>query len=213
MSPVSKLKLYYLPMSNSLFARIVLEQGGFENVEYSKLTQKEDGTIYLEDGSKYTDVNPKGWIPTLVVNDKDVLTEAVIIAQYLVSLRPEKYYFPQEGLAKFQAMALLNFLTTEIQKGIMVAKKPFADEKVRNWVADDIAKRYQYLEDILSKQDFLLGDQFSIADAYAYNTTRWVGLCGLDINRFPKMVNWQKRIEKLDFVQRAIKNEGLDPLY
>lgn len=207
----SKKVLYYEPGSCSLFIRIVLEEGNFEDVGYERIYT--DGAEFLlEDGTPYRSVNSKGWIPALRV-DGEILSEASIIAQYLVSLKPEKFNFPISGLAHFQAMAVLNYIATDIHKGIMTIKKPFNTDESRDWIRNDMYKRYQYFEDVLANQRYLLGEDFSIADAYAYTTTRWFRARGMDIGRFPNLINWQKRVEAIPFVRTAITNEGLSPLY
>ncbi|KAA8917709.1 hypothetical protein TRICI_000148 [Trichomonascus ciferrii] len=209
---VSQKVLYYEPGSCSLFVRIVLEEGGFEDVGYERVYT--DGEEFvLEDGALYRSVNPKGWIPALRVESGEILSEASVIGQYLVSLRPEKFNFPSTGLAKFQAMAMMNYIAADIHKGIMTIKKPFNTDQSREWLRNDMYKRYQYLEDILESQPYLLGEGFSIADAYAYTTTRWFEARGMDISRLPNIVSWQQRIESIPFVRSAIKNEGLSPLY
>lgn len=211
---VSQKVVYYEPGSCSLLIRIVLEAGEFEDVVYERVHTEGDQFL-LEDGTPYKSVNSRGWIPAIRVENGVTLPEASIIAQYLVSLKPEKFNFPTEeaGLEKFQAMAMMNYIATDIHKGIMTIKKSFNTDDTRDWIRNDMYQRYQYFEDILAKQQYLLDNEFSIADAYAYTTTRWFKARGMDINHFPNMISWQKRIERIPFVRTAIKNEGLQPLY
>lgn len=207
-----KLKLYYKPNASSLFIRIALIEGEFENVEYVAVSKDKSGGFVTENGEKLTDISPKGFLPVLVVDDKHVLTETVVIGQYLVDLKPNKLFFPKDGIEKYQAMALLNFLTTEMQKGMMVSMKPFSDSNVKAFVANDTTKRCQYLEKILNKQKYLLGDRFSIADGYAYFLARYLEPCGVDMDQFPDMSRWLRNVEQLDFVQRALREDGVEPV-
>lgn len=207
-----KLKLYYKPNASSLFIRIALKEGDFDNVEYVPVSKDQSGGFVTEQGEKLTDISPKGFLPVLVVDDKHVLTETVVIGQYLVDLKPNKLYFPRDGIEKYQAMALLNFLTTEMQKGMMVSMKPFSDDNVKAFVANDTTRNCQYLEGILSKQKYLLGDRFSIADGYAYFLSRYLELCGVDMSKLPNMSRWRRVVEQLDFVQKALQEDGVQPV-
>lgn len=210
-----KLRLYYFKGSVSSFVRILLYQGEFEDVAFTELLKSKTGLV-TADGVKYSDINPKALIPTLEIDDSIRLTETVAIAQYLMSLKPEKYYWPEkESIENFKALALFNYVTAEIHKTIIVCSRPFSNDDVKNWAAKELTRRYKYLERILESQPFLLGDEFSPVDCYAYTTTRWPPkACNLnfDENKFPNIINWRRRIEQLEFVKKAIHDEGLKPL-
>ena len=200
------MKLYYSPGACSLAPHIVALEAGFE-VALDKIDMKDKKTA---DGRDYLAINPKGYVPALELDSGEVLTEGPAIGQYLADLKPESGLAPANGtLARYQLQALLNYITSEIHK---TYSPLFAADTPEATVANRKAylqKRYAYLDAILAKQPWLMGEQFGIADAYLFTVTRWAKAVHVDLSAFTALADFQKRVQERPAVQAALLAEGL----
>lgn len=200
------MKLYYLPGACSLASLISLIEVGakFEAVAVDRKTKK------LPDGRDYAEVNPKGYVPALELDDGDVLTENTAVLPYIADLNSSANLAPPVGTrARLRLQEWLGYLNSELHKNFSVLFNPSAPDAMKQIAKDTIARRISFIEDRLGDQPYLLGDAFSVADAYLYVVLSWRQKLGVDISSFPKVTALYERIRARPAVQAARKAEGL----
>jgi glutathione S-transferase len=155
------MKLYYSPGACSLSPRIVLEEGIF-----SYETERVDLTSgKTETGADYRTINPNGYVPALLLDDGQVLTEGPAIVQYLADRAPETRLAPPVGsMERYRLMEWLNFISTELHKSFGTLFNPQAPEAWKDLVKTQLARRFDYVNSRLDGKVWLMGDDFTVAD-------------------------------------------------
>ena len=200
------MKLYYSPGACSLSPHIVAEEAGIK-LQLEKVDMK---TKKTEHGEDFLAINPKGYVPTLVLDNGEVLTEGPAIVQYLADLKPESALAPANGsFARYRLQEVLGYINSELHKTYSPLFAPNTPPEVREGREEYLRKRYALIEQTLSSQPFLLGDQFSAADAYLFTVTNWANFVKLDLSAFPNLMAFQKRVASRPAVQAALHAEGL----
>jgi glutathione S-transferase len=200
------MKLYYAPGVCSLSPHIVLEEAGLKH----SLVKTDIRAKKLEGGSDYTAVNPLGYVPALELDDGTILTEGPAIVQYLADKVPEKKLAPANGTpARYRLQSWLNFVSSELHKGFSPLFNAQMPDAAKQIARDRLAGRFAHLEAHLAKNAYLMGDAFSVADAYCFTVLRWTGPSKIDLAPYPNIQAYMKRIEARPGVQAAMKSEGL----
>ena len=199
------MKLYYLKGACSLASYISLCELGvkFDAAEIDRATKK------TSDGEDFTQVNSKGYAPTLRLDNGQVLTENVAVLQYIADLKPEAKLAPPAGtLERTRLVEWLAFLNSEIHKNISPL---FGQnhEEVKKFAVANLTKRLDWLENQLGSRNYLMGDQFTVADAYLFVILGWFGHVGLDLGKWPKLQALRERVGKRPSVDQALRAEGL----
>ena len=200
------MKLYYSPGACSLSPHIILNEGGFSfDQEKVDLTSKK-----TETDADYTAVNPDGYVPALVLDDGQVLTEGPAISQYLADRVPEKKLAPPMGsVERYRLMQWLNFISTELHKGFSPLFNPQAPEEWKTVVSAQLTRRLSTVSRQLEGKEWLLGNDFTVADAYLFTVLGWGQYVGIDMERWPVLKAYQGRVFMRPAVQSALKAEGL----
>jgi glutathione S-transferase len=202
------MKLYYSPGACSLSPHIVANEAGID-VELVKVDTK---TKTVREEGDFWGVNPKGYVPALELDDGEVLTEGPAIVQYLADSRPEAALAPANGtFARVRLQEALNYITSEIHKAYSPLFNPEVLPAVREERLAYLSKRYALIEKQLEGRKYLLGDSFTIADAYLFAVTNWARTVKLDLSRFPNLREFQKRVGSRKSVLAALRAEGLLP--
>lgn len=200
------MKLYYAPGACSLSPHIVANEIGI-TLELEKVDTK---TKQTEHGNDYLAINPKGYVPALRLDDGALLTEGPAIVQYLADQKPDSGIAPANGtLARYRLQEMLGYINSELHKTYSPLFNPNTTDAVRADREAYLRKRYALVEQTLSNQPFLLGDQFSAADAYLFTVTNWARVLKLDLSEFPNLMAFQKRVAERPAVQGAMREEGL----
>lgn len=200
------MKLYYSPGACSLSPHIVSYELGL-NLAIEKVDTKAKRT---ETGRDFLAINPKGYVPALELDNGEVLTEGPAIVQYLADLKANTALAPANGtLARARLQEMLNYITSEIHKSYSPLFKDDTPEATRAERKAYLAKRYDFIEKILAKQPYLLGDHFTVADAYLFTVTRWADFVKLDMSAFPHVQAFQKRVAQRPSADAALRAEGL----
>ena len=200
------MKLYYSPGACSLSPHIVLEEAGlpYEPVLASTKTHK------LQDGTDYYTINPKGYVPLLELDDGQRLTEGPAIVQYLADLVPGKNLAPANGtMARYRLQEWLNFITSELHKGIGGMFNPAMPEEGKAVMRARATDRLKWVDNQLAGKAYVMGDTFSVADAYLFTVARWSKLVGIDISGMTELTAYLDRVAARPAVQAAMKAEGL----
>lgn len=198
------MKLYYAPGACSLAPHIVAKEAGLD-VSLDKVTFGAERTT--ASGQNFYDVNPQGAVPVLELDSGEKLTEAQVLLQYLAAQKPETKLARTEGFERWRFLETLNFIATELHKGIgALFKNPPPD--AREAQVKLIHSRLKLLEGKLGDKQYLLGD-FTVADAYAFVTLRWAKHFKIDLDGYPKLLAYFERVQARPGVQAALKEEGL----
>ena len=200
------MKLYYSPGACSLSPHIVAHELGAA-LSIEKVDTK---TKRTETGRDYWQINPKGYVPALELDNGEVQTEGPAIVQYLADQKGNTQLAPANGtLARARLQEMLNYITSEIHKTYSPLFKDDTPEATREERKAYLQRRYEYIERILAKQQWLLGEHFTVADAYLFTVTRWAAAVKLDLSGYPALLAFQERIAKRPGVQAAMLSEGL----
>ncbi len=200
------MKLYYTPGVCSLSPHIVLCEAGFD-YELAKVDLK---TKKLEDGSDYNAVAEKSAVPLIVLDNGDILTEGPAIIQYLADLKPETNLAPANGtFERVRLQEWLNYITTEMHKTHYPLFFKECGEQAAEVYLKKLKNTYSYVSKKLEGQQYLMGDQFTVADAYLFTVVNWSTFLNLDLSPWPVLVEYQKRVAARPAVQKAMKAEGL----
>jgi glutathione S-transferase len=200
------MKLYYSSGACSLASHIVAREAGIP-IAIEKVDTKAGRT---HSGQDFLEVNPKGCVPALQFDDGQVLTEGPAILQYLADQKPESGLAPPNGtLPRYRLQEMLGYINSELHKTYSPLFKPDTPEATLEERKDYLRKRYAFVEAVLAKQPWLLGDHFSVADAYLFVVTNWAKAVKLDLSDFPALVAFQQRVAARPAVQAAMAAEGL----
>lgn len=200
------MKLYYSPGASSLFPHIVLSEAGIP-VELVKVDLK---TRKTADGTDYSALNPKGYVPMLELDDGRRLTEGPAIVQYVADSRPETRLAPRpEDFERYKLQEWLNFIATELHKVFSSLFNPAASEDWKNAMRARLETRFDWLVGQLSGRSFVMGQQFSVADAYLFTVLGWSRFVKIDLARWPVLAEYIARVAARPAVQAALRAEGL----
>ena len=200
------MKLFYASGACSLSPHIVAHEAGIE-LSLQKVDLK---TKTMATEGDYLTVNPKGSVPALQLDDGQVLTEGPVIVQYLADLKPEKRLAPAAGtLARYRLQEWLGYINSELHKTYSPLFRPDTPAETRAERQAYLSKRYAIVESRLAGQAYLLGDSFTVADAYLFTVTNWAGTVKFDLAPFPNLRAFQERIAARAAVKAAMRAEGL----
>jgi glutathione S-transferase len=200
------MKLYYAPGACSLSPHIVAHEIGIA-LQLEKVDTK---TKQTETGADFNAINPKGYVPALVLDNGELLTEGVAIVQYLADLKPESGIAPANGtMPRYRLQEALTYINSELHKSFSPLFNPNTSPEARAEREEYLRKRYVLIEQTLSTQPYLLGQNFSLADSYLFTVTNWANYVKLDLSAFPNVLAFQKRIAERPAVQAAMRAEGL----
>ncbi|OGI51751.1 MAG: glutathione transferase GstA [Candidatus Muproteobacteria bacterium RIFCSPHIGHO2_12_FULL_60_33] len=200
------MKLYYAPGACSMAVHIVLRETG-QKFDMVKVDLRQHQTASGEDFYK---INPKGYVPALRLDDGQVLTENAVILQYVADQKPESGLAPRAGtMERYRLMEWLNFISSEVHKTLGALFNP---KITPEWKEDRIAlfgRRCDYLVQALGGKPYLMGDRYTIADAYLFTILGWAIYFKLDMSQWPALKEYADRIAARPAVKEAMRAEGL----
>ncbi|MDO9046348.1 MAG: glutathione transferase GstA [Methylobacter sp.] len=200
------MKLYYSPGACSLSPHIVLEEGVF--IYETERVDLAGGKT--ETGADYRTINPNGYVPALLLDDGQVLTEGPAIVQYLADRVPETRLAPPAGsMERYRLLEWLNFISTELHKSFGALFNPQAPEAWKDLVKAQLARRFDHVSTQLDGRRWLMGDDFTVVDAYLFTVLGWGNYVGVDLAPWPALIAYQGRVASRPSVQAVLKAEGL----
>jgi glutathione S-transferase len=200
------MKLYYSPGACSLSPHIVSREAGIK-LDIVKTDLKAKTT---DKGGSFLEINGKGYVPTLELDDGQRLTEGPAIVQYLADQKPEMNLAPKAGsMERYRLQEWLNFISTELHKGFSPLFNPAMPDEAKKIARDRLTQRLSWLDKQLAGKEYLMGNQFTVADAYAFTVLNWTGPTKIDLAEWPNLKSYHGRIAKRPAVQEAMKAEGL----
>lgn len=202
------MKLYFATGSCGLSPQIVLREAGLDFT----LVKVDFATKTTPEGN-YLKVTAKGFVPALELDDGNVITEGAVILQWIADQKPDRNLLPAFGtLERYRALEWINVVATDLHKGMAMMFSPFLDDASKTRFADGfLAGRFAHVDDHLSRNDYVLGSNFSAGDAYLYNVLGWPPRVGIDMSQYTAIEAFLRRMEQRPSVQAARKAEGLPP--
>jgi glutathione S-transferase len=200
------MKLYYSPGACSLAPHIVLNEAGlpFEKVKTDTRTKTTEG------GGDFWQINPLGYVPVLELDDGTRLTEGPAVVQYIADQVPQKKLAPPNGtLERTKLQMWLNFTTSELHKSFSPLFNQAMPEEAKKIFRERIGTRFAHVDKHLAGTDYLMGREFSVADAYLFVISNWASRVDVDLAPCPNVLAWRKRVGARPAVQAALKAEGL----
>ena len=200
------MKLFLKAGACSLSPHIVLEETGLP-YETEAVDLK---TKVTASGQDYCSVNAKGYVPALQLDDGELLTEGPAIVQYLADQVPAKRLAPANGTReRYRLQSWLTFIGTEVHKSFSPFFNPAAGEDWKAAALANLERRLDYTNREMEGKSYLLGEDFSVADAYLFTVLNWARFIKLDLARWPNLAAFQARVVARPAVQAALKAEGL----
>ena len=200
------MKLYFSPGACSLSPHIVALEAGLpiETILASTKTQR------LADGTDFHTINPLGYVPFLVLDDGQTLREGPVIVQYLADQAPDKKLLPATGsMERYRVLEWLNFIGTELHKNFGPLFKPGTPEDYKPAVREVLRGRFAWVEQQLAGKTYLMGETFTVADAYLFTVSGWGKFVGVDLSDLPQLQAYLQRVGSRPAVQAALRAEGL----
>jgi len=200
------MKLYYSPGACSLSPHIALREAGL-NFELEQVDLKAKKT---KAGADFTQVNPKGQVPTLKLDSGEILTEGPAVVQYIADQKPGSGLAPAAGtMGRYRLQEMLNFITSELHKGFSPLFRPNTPEEYKPIVKDALFAKFGQLDKVLAGKSYLMGDQFTVADAYCFTVMGWSKYHKIDLSPWPNLKSYMERVAARPKIQEALKAEGL----
>ncbi|MDD1011311.1 glutathione transferase GstA [Pseudomonas shahriarae] len=200
------MKLYFSPGSCGLASQIALREAG----QAFELIKVDFGTKTTAEGD-YFEVNAKGFVPALKLDDGDVLTEGAVILQWIADTYQGHKLLPVWGSReRYKALGWVNYVATDLHRGMATMFSPFIDSASKiSFAESHLAPRFEYVDGHLARNEYLMGSQFTIADAYLFNVLCWPPRVGVDISGYASIQAFMARMEQRPSVRAALEAEGI----
>lgn len=200
------MKLYYSPGACSLSPHIALLEAALPfTLEKTDLKTKRTAG-----GADYLGINSKGAVPALQLDDGRVLTEGPAVVQYIADQRPEAGLAPRWGtFERYQLMEMLNYITSELHKGFATLFAPGSSAELKTAAMENLGKKFDWLSRRIAQGKYVMGDRFTVADAYLFTVLRWTGYVKMDLGKWPPLVDYLELVGRRPKVQEALRAEGL----
>jgi glutathione S-transferase len=200
------MKLYYAPGACSLSPHIALLEAGlpYDLVKVDLRAKK------LESGDDYLKVNPKGQVPALALDSGELVTEGPVIVQMIADRAAGKALAPShDSSERYKLLEWLNFLTSEVHKNFGPLFAPALADDAKAFFKDRVTGKLKYIDSQLAGRDYLMGNQFSVADGYLFTMLTWADRLKIDLSAMTNLAAYKARVAERPKVQEALKKEGL----
>lgn len=200
------MKLYFSPGACSLASHITLIEAGLDfSVERVDLRSKQTAG-----GVDFTTITSKGYVPALALDDGSILTEGPAIMQFVADQAPARQLAPANGtIERYRLIEWLNFMSTELHKNFGPLFRPTSTDEMKAAARTNLNARLGWLASQLEGRDYLLGSQFTVADAYLFTILGWTGHVQFDLSPWPVLSAFTQRVAARPAVQQALRAEGL----
>ena len=198
------MKLYYSPGACSQAPHILMHEIGLSH-DAAKVDLR---SKMVEDGRSYLQINPKGSVPALELDNGEVLTENAVILQYLGDRTSSDVLPPSGDFRRYRVLEWVNFITTELHKSFAPLFSPAAGDETKRFFREQIAKKLDYVDDKLGRGPFLCGDELTIADPYLFVISGWTDKM-IGLNNWPNLTAFRERMLQRPAVRHVLRFEGL----
>jgi len=200
------MKLYYSPAACSLAPHIALREAG----RTFSLEQVDLKTGRTAGDADFARINPKGYVPALQFDDGSVLTEVAAILQWIADEAPQRQLAPAAGtLARYRLIEWLNFIASELHKNLGALFRPDLPQATREMLTGTAARRLDFVQRELGGKPYLMGETFTVADAYLFTVLHWSRWVKFDLAPWGRLQEYLARVAARPAVQAALQAEGL----
>ncbi len=200
------MKLFYAPGACSISPHIVLRESGLK-FDLDKVNFAEGKT---DGGLDFKAINPKSQVPTLQLDDGSVLTEGAVIVQYIADQAPQSGLIPAAGtMERYRVQEWLNFTASELHKNIAPLFRPTTPDAYKEIANQTMDRKLNDLERHLKGKQYVMGDKFTVADAYCYTVLRWTPRAKIDLAKYPAVKAYFDRVAARPKVKEVLEAEGL----
>lgn len=200
------MKLYYAPGTCSLASHIVLREIGLD----FELIRVDNSTKRTEVGESYLEINPKGYVASLLLDDGQIITEGPAILQYLGDLAPERGLVPTAGtMNRTRLHEWLNFVTAELHAGCVPLFRSDLPQRVTRIFQERLGARLSFVDEHLKYNTYLVDAMFGVADAYLFTVVTWLPRLQVDIEKFGALLNFMMRVKQRQSVVAACAAEHI----
>ena len=199
------MKLYFSPGACSLSPHIVLREAGIP----FDLDRVHGGTKKTSTGADFKAINPLGYVPVLQLDDGETITEGVAIVQYLADRKPESKLAPAAGtMERVRLQEWLTFISSEVHKSFSPLFAKALSDDAKQFFKDKLGTRFDWLNEKLAKNKFLMGDTFTVADAYLFTVLRWTKPTGIELSKWSNLKAYVDRVGERPAVKAALEAES-----
>ncbi|MRS16826.1 glutathione transferase GstA [Enterobacteriaceae bacterium RIT691] len=200
------MKLFYKPGACSLASHITLRESGMD----FSLVGVDLAKKLLENGEDFWQVNPKGQVPALLLDDNTLLTEGVAIMQYIADTKADRQLLaPTGSITRYKTLEWLNYIATELHKGFTPLFRPDTPEDFKPTVRALLEKKLSYVDSVLKESEWISGNRFTIADAYLFTVLRWARAVKLEMSGLKNIDAYMARVAARPGVAAAMAAEGI----
>lgn len=200
------MKLYYSPGACSLAPHIVAYEAGLD-IEFDRVDLNTQTTSV---GGRFCKINPKGYVPALALDDGQVLTEVSVILEYLADRAPDRRLLPDLGsLERYRVQEWVGFIGNELYKGFAPLWDGLMPDAARRLAMQHLQRRITYLDSCLEGRSYLMGDYFTVADAYCFTILSWARFHRVDLSAYACVQAFMQAVSSRPMVRRALEAEGL----
>jgi glutathione S-transferase len=192
-------KLYYAPLACSLADHIALHEAGVA----VELVRVDIRSKLTETGEDFRQISAKGYVPALVLDDGQVLTENIAVLDWLSGHFPA--LAPQGPMGRSRQLEALAFISTEIHR----AFKPMwhgGTDRDRARASAAVTELLRLMVETM-QGDYLMGDRLSVADCYLFVMLLWAERFEVEVP--DAFASLRDRMRARPAVQRAMATEGL----
>jgi glutathione S-transferase len=161
-------------------------------------------------GENFLTINSKGAVPVLGLDNGDVITENQVILQYLTDITPgQELLAPVGDIKRYHTLEWLNYVSTELHKTLGMFFVPMVTEEFKSKVLIPMAMyKLSHVEKHLSHNTYLMGDHYTLPDAYLFVILMWANSFKLDFSEFPHLTKYMEYIQSRPAVIKSLKQEG-----
>ena len=199
------MKLYYSPGACSLSPHIALLEAGlpYDLVKVDLRAKK------LENGDDYLAINPKGQVPALALDSGELVTEGPVIVQMIADKAGKGLAPARDSDERYKLQAWLTYINSELHKNIGPQFSPVLADDAKAFFKDRVMTKFKYVDGQLPGRDYLMGQQFTVADGYLFTMLCWADRMKFDLAALPNLVAYKARVAARPKVQEALTKEGL----
>ena len=202
------MKLFFSKGACSLVERIIINELGL-TAEYESVDLKTKKTAT---GADFLKINPKGAVPTLITNDNETLTENAVILQYLADTNNATNLLPVPGdFKRYRVLEWLNYVATELHKSFGPLFNSDIPQEIKNdFFIPLINKKFSFIDQYLQSHKFLVGEQFTLPDAYLFVMVLWAANLKIDNTMNSNLTRYFSELKKRESIHRSLKEENIE---
>jgi glutathione S-transferase len=199
------MKLYYSPGACSLSPHIALHEAGLQH----ELIKVDLRAKKLENGDDYLQINPKGQVPALMLDNGELVTEGPVIVQMIADKATAKNLAPAANSAeRYKLQEWLTYINGELHKNIGPLFNPALSDDAKGVFKDRAMGKFKYVDGQLAGKDYLMGKQFTVADGYLFVMLTWADRMKFDLSGLSNLKAYHARVAARPGVQAALKMEA-----